>query len=504
MKKMTGALILAGAVLATGCATKETQTNWFMKSGEEGIPGPMREWRAAWVATVANIDWPTEPGLSTEEQQAEAIEILDAAVETNLNALVLQIRPHADALYPSEIEPWSYYLTGEQGKAPDPYYDPLEFWIDEAHDRGLELHVWFNPYRAMHPVQFSNAEISEDSVVKSKPQLVVKLGDNGYYWMDPAHPGTQQHSLDVVMDVVRRYEIDGVHFDDYFYPYASYNDGEDFPDDATWNDYVAGGGDLSRSDWRRKAVNDFIEGLYDAIKAEKPEVEFGLSPFGIWRPGHPRTIRGLDQYEALYADAKLWLNEGWVDYYTPQLYWPTDRLAQSYPLLLGWWQDQNHENRNLWPGVSISATGTDDPERGAEEVESTIEEIQITRGLVDTGYGPGNCMFSVKYLVRDNSGMATALKEGPYAQKALAPPSPWLDDEAPESPAIAVDGNLVSWEPVEDGFRYVVYMEANGDWDHAILNRNETSYTVPANVERVAVTAVDRSGNESEVMPVSR
>ena len=207
----------------------------------------------------------------------------------------------------------------------------LQFWVEAAHERGLELHVWLNPYRAHH---VSGGEVSDSSVVKKMPDLVVKLKE-GYWWFDPSIKGTQDHGVAVVMDIVKRYDIDGVHFDDYFYPYPSYNGNEDFPDSTSWKQYMAGGGKLSRGDWRRESVNTFIHRLYKEIKAEKKHVKFGLSPFGTWRPGHPEGVVGFDQYDQLYADAKLWLNKGWIDYFSPQLYWPINRIPLSFPGVVG-------------------------------------------------------------------------------------------------------------------------------------------------------------------------
>ncbi|MCD6308230.1 MAG: family 10 glycosylhydrolase, partial [Candidatus Latescibacteria bacterium] len=338
-------LTLVAAGLLAGCAAFRPT----VAEREEAPPPPEREFRAVWVATVANIDWPSEPGLPTDTQKEEAVAILNRAQAAHLNAVILQVRPQCDAFYPSELEPWSYFLTGEQGKAPEPYYDPLAFWIEEAHNRGLELHAWFNPYRAHHPM----GEIGPSSVVRTKPGIALEL-KGGYYWLDPAMKGTQDHSFAVVMDVVGRYDIDGVHFDDYFYPYPSYNNGGDFPDDESWKRYVDGGGKLSRGNWRRKNVDTFVERVYRGIRKAKPRVRFGMSPFGIWRPYFPQSIRGLDQYDVLYADAKRWLNEGWVDYFTPQLYWPIRQIPQSYPVLLSWWARENTRNRNLWPGLYTS------------------------------------------------------------------------------------------------------------------------------------------------------
>jgi len=464
---------------------------------KEVLPKPEREFRAAWVATVANIDWPSTTTLTTDEQKKEAIAILDKVKSLNMNAVVFQVRPQADAMYKSELEPWSFYLTGEQGKAPEPFYDPLEFWVAEAHARGIELHTWYNPYRAAHSAM--KGKLSEKSIVKARPELVLKLGNKGYYWMNPALKGVQDHSVAVVMDVVKRYDIDGVHFDDYFYPYPEYNDNKDFPDDKSWKAYQESGGKLARDDWRRDAVNTFIKRLYTEIKAAKPHVKFSISPFGIWRPGYPESIKGFDQYGVLYADAKLWLNEGWVDYFTPQLYWPINRIAQSYPVLLGWWAKENTKNRNLWPGLSI---GGGRREGGSVE---TINQIMVTRGIVPKY--PGNVMFSMKALMRETSELAAELVKGPYAKPALVPPFPWLDDKAPLAPAVTTkmaEGKLdISWTPKggESAFVWVLYTKQDKSWSFEILPGKTTSLTKDIKekpIGFVAVSAVDRNGNESE------
>ncbi len=495
-------LLLVGLILV-GCSTPPSpepttppEKQPVIVKHEFDIP---REFRAAWVATVANIDWPSKPGLSTEEQQAEAIALLDSAVLLNLNAIIFQVRPQCDAFYESDLEPWSYYLTGEMGTAPEPYYDPLAFWVEEAHKRGLELHTWFNPYRAQHP----NGKQNETSVISTRPGLVREL-DKGYYWLDPAMEETQDYSYAVVMDVVRRYDIDGVHFDDYFYPY---NDGE-FPDDKTWAAYLGSGGKLDRKDWRREAVNVFIKRVYDGIKAEKNWVTFGISPFGIWRPGNPASIKGYDQYDMLYADAKLWLNEGWVDYWTPQLYWPTRQIPQSYPILLGWWIHENTHGRNLWPGLFTSKIKTE------EQALENFSQIMITRGMVPNG--PGNVHFSMKALQHNYGGISKILRDGPYAQAALVPASPWLDDQAPAAPLVEMehkDGNIhIHWlhEDLADVNQWVIYLQRGKQWTYKILTpeheslilphviRSYDNMTPPEVLDQVAVTAIDRLGNESE------
>jgi uncharacterized lipoprotein YddW (UPF0748 family) len=465
-------------------------------------PKAMQEFRAAWIASVANINWPSKPGLSTAEQQKEAIALLDLLKGLNFNAAIFQIRPQADALYKSEIEPWSYFLTGKQGEAPNPYYDPLEFWVEAAHDRGMELHVWLNPYRAHH---LSGGAESAKSIVNEKPEMVVKLKD-GQYWMDPSLKAVQDQSAAVVKDIVKRYDIDGVHFDDYFYPYDSYNGGADFPDDVSWNAYLQKGGKLSRGDWRRESVNTFIERVYKEIKAEKKYVKFGLSPFGIWRPGYPESIEGMDQYDKLYADAKLWLNKGWIDYFTPQLYWKINPIPQSFPVLLNWWKEENTKGRHLWPGMSIGQGGDD------KNVDEVINQIMITRGMLSQSMGAVH--WSIAALVTHQK-IREGLINGPYKKQTLVPSTPWLDDKRPEKPTVTVTpvANslrvLFNHPKKEDVFRWVVYFKYCEKWNYQIMNRKDEYLDVLNSITlnngktnqaltAISVTAIDRTGNESE------
>lgn len=463
-------------------------------------PKAMQELRAAWIASVANINWPSKPGLSTADQQKEAIALLDLLQGLNFNAAILQIRPQADALYKSNIEPWSYFLTGKQGEAPNPYYDPLEFWVEAAHDRGMELHVWLNPYRAHH---LSGGEESAKSVVNAKPELVVKLKD-GQYWMDPSLKAVQDQSAAVVKDIVSRYDIDGVHFDDYFYPYDSYNGGEDFPDTLSWNAYLQKGGKLSRGDWRRESVNAFIKRIYKEIKAEKKHVKFGLSPFGIWRPGYPESIEGLDQYDKLYADAKLWLNKGWIDYFTPQLYWKINVIPQSFPVLLNWWQGENTKDRHLWPGMNVGLGGDE------KNVDEVINQVMITRGMLPQSKGA--VYWSIAALVKHEL-LRKGLLSGPYQKQAIVPPSKWLDHKKPKKPNVTISpsGNAlqVKWDHPQKGdvFRWVVYYKYGNKWNYRIMNRKDSSLDLftsvtngkeKNNLTAYGVTAIDRTGNESE------
>lgn len=508
-------LIIALSALSLVIVTRCVSTKHAITGDPSGrTPGAEREFRAAWVATVANVNWPSKPGLPVEQQKKEAIELLDLLYKNNFNAVIFQVRPQCDALYKSDLEPWSYYLTGVQGKAPDPYYDPLEFWITEAHKRGIELHAWLNPYRAHH---IAGGEVTESSIVKKRPDLVVKL-EKGYWWMEPTKKSTQDQTYNVVMDLVRRYDLDGIHFDDYFYPYPEYNNGKDFPDDESWQAYLKKGGKLSRGDWRRESVNTLIQRIYKGIKAEKPWVKFGLSPFGIWSPYNPPAISGFDQHNILYADARKWLNEGWIDYYSPQLYWQINQLPQSYPLLLGWWNSENKKGRHLWPGISLSIQPV------PKLIDETINQIMIARGMLPRS--PGVVHWSIG-PVAANPLLAKAISEGPYKRKALVPPSPWLDKKAPLAPAVNIqvekDTMKVTWnhKDINDIARWVVYFKHGNQWNYDILGSTVHSDNLPAflvdksllnrvdplsiiqvqdilvPLDSIAVSAVDHFGNES-------
>ncbi|WP_404339306.1 glycoside hydrolase family 10 protein [Pseudoalteromonas mariniglutinosa] len=455
-----------------------------------------REFRAAWVATVANINWPTEAGLSTLEQQAQAIEILDLLQKNNFNTVIFQVRPQADALYQSRFEPWSYYLTAEQGKAPEPFYDPLQFWIEQAHQRGLKLHAWINPYRVHHPV--SN-DPSEQSMAYQMPDDVVKL-KNGMHWFIPTNQSVIAHTIATLSDLVTQYDIDGIHFDDYFYPYSSYNEEADFPDQAHYQHYLDTGGSLAKADWRRDAVNQFVQGLYQQVKAIKPHVQVGISPFGIYRPKQPHTIRGLDQYETLFADAKLWLNKGWLDYFTPQLYWPIKQYSQSYPLLLGWWQSENTLQRHVWPGINALIA---DNEKGIDEV---INQIMINRGMLSSS--PGVVFWNVKSL-QNSAEFRDVIGNGVFQHQALLPRSAWLDNTPPSPPSVTFkqyqNNTRIFWQHKNDEevFSTLVYVQYANESSYRIYPHAIRSLSLPNDkngkrLREVKIIAIDRNDNESE------
>ncbi len=477
-------MVVAGAVFGAQAGPR---------SASPAPPPVEREFRGVWVATVDNIDWPSKRGLSADRQKAEAIALLDRAAAMRLNAVVFQVRPACDALYSSALEPWSEYLTGEMGRAPEPTYDPLAFWVTEAHRRGLELHAWFNPYRARHPS--GSGPASADHVSRRRPELVRTYGR--HLWLDPGLPGVQDHTTAVVMDVVRRYDVDGIHLDDYFYPYKENGpDGKpvDFPDEPSWQEYVRAGGGLSRDDWRRENVNTLVRRLYREIKAERPTVKFGISPFGIWRPGYPASIQGFDAYQELYADARRWLVNGWVDYFTPQLYWKIDAPAQSYPVLLEWWSQQNPGRRHLWPGLYSSRVG--DGTARAWPAEEVLNQVQVTR---QHPRASGHVHFSARVFTQNRERLADRLAAEVYPRPALPPAAPWLDPTAPAAPSVKRRGGTLELAPGgrERPRFWVVQLLREGSWSTRILAGEEGSLGIPEpRIEHAAVSAVDAAGNQ--------
>lgn len=364
-------------------------------------PGP--ELRGVWIATVDNIDWPSRSDLPVERQKAELVRIFDRAASLGLNAVFLQVRPAADAIYPAADSPWSEYLTGAMGRPPDPPWDPLAFAVTEAHARGLQLHAWFNPFRARHPS--AKSPPAGPHVALRRPDLVREYGK--HLWLDPGDPAAHREVLAAVLDVVLRYDVDGVHMDDYFYPYPERGAGGAeiaFPDDSTWRRYRANGGRLRRADWRRKNINDFVRTLYTSVKAIRKDVQVGISPFGIWRPHHPRQIRGFDAYDKLYADARLWLRRGWLDYLAPQLYWPIDRREQSFPALLRWWMAQDRRRRGVVAGVSVSRVAS-----GRSSNAVTADEIARQIAVARRAGARGFILFSANALMENRGGVNDAI-----------------------------------------------------------------------------------------------
>ncbi len=437
----------------------------------ENPPPLAREFRAAWVATIYNIDWPSSSGLGAGTQRAEMVRILDKLAALKMNAVVFQVRPQCDAVYQSSIEPWTASLTGRMGGSPG--YDPLAYCIQQAHARGIEVHAWFNPFRALAN---NSAPVPANHITRTAPQLTKKYGT--MTWCDPALPETRSRALSVILDVVKRYDIDGVHLDDYFYPYPA--GGARFPDGKSPAE-------------RRGYVDDFVSNLYAAVKRQKSWVRVGISPFGIWRPGVPSGIEaGLDSYEQLAGDSRKWLAKGWVDYLAPQLYWKISPAKQSFPALLSWWRQQG--SRPVWPGIATERIGSSDG-RGASEI---VNQIDLTRKIGKNWNG--HIHWSAKSLVKNQGGIATKLA-GTYTQPAAVPPMPWLSRSAPDAPRVSAriegGGTKIGWQVGRDASKVAVQAKTGGNWRTVSIGPASAGGITIPRAEAVAITALDRFGSAS-------
>ena len=386
---------------------------------------PKYEFRAAWIATVDNIDWPSKGNYNTENQKLEFIRQLDMHQRNGMNAVIVQIRPAADAFYPSPYEPWSEWLTGKQGQPPASFYDPLQFMIEETHKRGMEFHAWCNPYRATFSIRQST--IAPTHITRIHPEWFLTYGDTRYF--DPGNKEVQQYVTKVIRDIVRRYDIDAVHFDDYFYPYRIPN--REFPDDGSFSKY---GNGMSREDWRRSNVDSIILLLSRAIKEEKKLCQFGISPFGVWRnkdkdPDGSDTHAGQTNYDDLYADIVLWLRNGWIDYVAPQLYWEFEHRAAPYAPLLDWWSKHSY-GRHCYIGLGIYKAGTNMYWRDKTQLPRQIAALRNTANV------QGMIFFSSTSFQKNPNGWSDSLQNNYFKYPALVPPMDWLDSTNPHSPFV--------------------------------------------------------------------
>ena len=472
---------------------------------------PKREFRGVWVATVANIDWPSKPGLPTETQKDELIRILDDHQKSGINAIMLQVRPATDALYGKGREMWSRFLTGTQGKAPNPYYDPLEFAIIEAHKRGMELHAWFNPYRATF--NLIDSHTSPLHITKQKPEWFFTYG--GKKLFNPGIPEVREYIVKVIIDVVKNYDIDGVHFDDYFYPYPETN--QTLRDHETF--YKYGSGFTNIEDWRRNNVDTLIHVLTDSIHTAKKYLKFGVSPFGIWRnksqDPEGSESNGFDGYDKLYANARKWVRSGWLDYINPQIYFPFYYAAAPYEKLVDWWAN-NTFGKHLYVGQGAY--------RAMENRAGWNDRRQISdqiRYLRNNKRVQGSVFFSSKSLTNNLAGINDSLRNNFYRSPALQPLMLWLDAVDPNPPLeleakVLAKSVQLNWkQPLKasDGdiaYGYVIYRfeEAEAiDTGKAknilkiSFDASKTSFidvSVTHNrTYKYVVTAIDRLKNES-------
>ena len=414
----------------------------------QGAQPPKHELRGAWIATVFNLDWPR--AAAPAEQQAELRLMLDRLRDAGINAVFFQVRSACDAMYDSPLEPWSYWLTGRQGAAPDPWYDPLAFAVREAHRRGMELHAWFNPYRARASAAY---EASAGHVTRTRPEWVLEFGDLRV--LDPGRAAVREYVTRVVMDVARRYHIDGVHFDDYFYPYPPNQISTE--DEATFAE--EGRGFTSLADWRRDNVNLFIAQVADSLRTLRPALKFGVSPFGIWKNGVPEGIHGLDAYDVIFADPTAWLAAGSVDYLVPQLYWPFGG-PQDYDSLASWWAEQVR-GRHLYTGHALYRAASETNSGTLFSPEEIPRQVRFSRGAPEI---LGSVFFRARNLSHHASqGFAEVLKTDLFRHPALTPPMAWKASEPPAAPGgveltSLEEGEVeLSWHPVEGARRYAVY-----------------------------------------------
>jgi uncharacterized lipoprotein YddW (UPF0748 family) len=483
---------------------------------EEVNEDPKREFRGVWVATVANIDWP-KSGSTPDQQKQQLVSILDQHQRTGLNAVMFQVRPAADAFYAKSREPWSKWLMGKQGQAPNPFYDPLEFAITEAHKRGIELHAWFNPYRATTDNRY--AALSPDHITNKHPEWFFTYG--GMKTFNPGIPEVREYIVRVILDVVDNYDVDGIHMDDYFYPYQIA--GQKINDDSTYHQYGAAFSDIR--DWRRDNVNQLIKMLSDSIHKHKPYVKFGISPFGIWanKSQNPEgsETRGGDSYYELYADSRKWIKEGWLDYINPQMYWPIGDRLNPFEKLLPWWSDNTY-NRHLYVGHAAYRIN----ERkisGFKQAAEMPNEINMLRANPRV---QGSVYFSSQSLTDNRLGFTDSLRLDYYKYPALPPVMLWLDSIPPNIPQnvkvsrVANTNNVqLNWEappPAKDNelvYGYVIYrFEGDEEIDISTatnilhIQYNNTPQFTDTTTQKgktylYVITAIDRLKNESDRSP---
>jgi uncharacterized lipoprotein YddW (UPF0748 family) len=485
---------------------------YFIFCVNDTLSQPKYEFRAVWIATISNIDWPSSKYISTENQKLEFINLLDMHQRNGINAIIAQIRPSTDAFYPSPYEPWSEWLTGTQGKPPIPYYDPLEFMIWETHKRGMEFHAWMNPYRA--DANIGTTSIAPAHITKLNPEWFLEYGDKKFF--DPGNKEVQRFVTNVVKDVVSRYNLDAIHFDDYFYPYPIA--GNIFPDTASYKKYGKG---LNRATWRRSNVDSIILMLSKAIKKENKFCKFGISPYGVWRnndkdPEGSNTKGSLSNYDDLYADILLWLKNKWIDYVAPQLYWELGHRTVGFEKLVDWWATHIY-GRHLYIGHGIYRVF----EAGSAAWKNPNElpnQIKKLRGYPQV---QGSVYYSSKWFARNPNGWNDSLQNNYYKYPAIIPPMPWIDNTKPPIPELnakivnnAESKDIVvhfSSDRLSAAKQYAFYVFSNKGKKkdsriYKILPSAKNLYLhIPAGLLpqewklfHISITAISKTNNESE------
>ncbi len=455
---------------------------------------PKREMRAVWIATVDNIDWPSKPGLSVADQKAELIAHLDQHKNNGMNAIIFQIRPATDAFYGSPYEPWSQWLTGEQGKAPDPVYDPLQYAIEECHKRAMELHAWMNPYRAVF--LYEEAKTDPQHITNTRPELFLTYGKHKYF--NPGLPETRNYVSKIVGDVVRRYDVDAIHFDDYFYPYKI--KGEAFPDSLS---FVNHGGRFYSSkidDWRRENVNLVIKQINDTIKSIKPWMPFGISPFGVWRNKNvdksgSRTQAGQTNYDDLYADVLLWLKNDWIDYVAPQIYWHIGKKVANYRPIAKWW-NKNSYGKPCYIGQGAYRLNPESSIKSWHSADEIVRQIKMNRRLKKVD---GSMFFSGKSFMENKLGINESLSSEVYKNPALHIENPLFKGDVPKKPDLKMEGKKLVWTQQEHATYYVVYQKSGrSEKVFCITCLCELDIDIAKSNSKFSVSAVNRGHWEGD------
>lgn len=512
LQPMISRLVMCVAA-AVSASIASAQTIAGASPADSLVPPPTvpREFRAAWVSPIYDRgfrDWPSRPGLSPDAQRAELTTLLDEAAAIGLNTVILHVRVAGDAFYPTKYAPWSTLLSGQSGVGPSPSYDPLAFAVAAAHARGLQLHAWFNPFRAALPGVPGRA--ASTHVVRQHPEWIVKYGKQT--WIDPGNPAARKFVLETILDVARRYDVDGIHLDDYFYPYREsrtytrrvkkkrvrVTEEISFADGRSWKRYGAVRGLTDRDAWRRSNIDDFVRALYTSVKAIKPSMAVGISPFGIWRPGSPSGITGLDAFGELYADSRRWLEQGWVDYLVPQLYWEVNGAQDRFRVLDAWWRTENPQRRYVWPGLYTSRVfGGGFDTWPTQEIKTQITTIRDAR--VGSADAPGHVHFRLSALLADNERVAQSLATT-YSEHAIVPAFTWLGASAPAAPSIATTSSTTTFTMIPgDAARprwwLIQARGAGGTW---------TTRLQPGTVAQIAVDSIGAaSPNEIAVSAIS-
>ncbi|MBI5371962.1 MAG: family 10 glycosylhydrolase [Sphingobacteriales bacterium] len=478
---------------------------------------PKYEFRGVWIATVNNIDWPQAGVSDPEKQKADFIRLLDLHRQNGMNALIVQVRPAADAFYPSPYEPWSQWLTGVQGRPPVPFYDPLQFMIEETHKRGMEFHAWLNPYRAIHNT--ASSSVAPNHITRIHPEWFLTYGDKKYF--DPGNKDAQRFVVNVVRDIVKRYDVDAIHMDDYFYPYRI--PGKEFPDAVS---YAKSGSSLSKDDWRRSNVDSIILAISKVIKEEKKLCRFGISPFSVWRnkdkdPEGSDSRAGQTNYDDLYADILLWLKKGWIDYVTPQLYLEIGHDKIAYEKLLDWWSRHSY-GRHIYIGHGIYRSSENQPKwKNPAELPNQISLLRRYPNV------QGSIYFSSKSFERNPNGWNDSLRNNYYRYPALLPPMRWIDNEKPWPPIVTrsiINDSIIQLDVKPDPRNrveikyYVVYQYAADSHSETFGNIPKYLSRLVAQPEgfqlkevlssehfsyRYVITAVGRNNNESEMSEIA-